>query len=45
MKPKGWSFLQHFLSSERRAWAIPDILGASVNSEIGLGFKNMKLEK
>ena len=25
MKPKGWSFLQHFLSSDNLAWAIPDI--------------------
>ena len=43
MKPKGWSFLQHFLSSERRAWAIPDILARS-ESEIGLRLKDMKLE-
>lgn len=26
MKPKGWSFLQDLRSSERRAYAIPDIL-------------------
>ena len=25
MNPKGWSFLQDFLSSDKRAWAIPDI--------------------
>ena len=25
MNPKGWSFLQDFLSSDRRAWAIPDM--------------------
>ena len=43
MNPKGWSFLQHFLSSESRAWAIPDILARSL-SEIGLRLKDRKLE-
>ena len=38
MKPNGWSFLQDFLSSDRRAWAIPDISSLVGVSGTGLAW-------
>ena len=44
MKPKGWSFLQAFLSSDKRAWAIP-LMSNSDSSELWLFSLGQNLPK